>query len=72
MATVGGETGGRRKEAGRRVRGYGHNSEVSSLDVWQHSKGRGAFLVPDLGCVAGGKGRAGRAGHQGGGRGQWV
>lgn len=53
-----------RLEEGERRQGeglgsYGHNAEVSSLEVWEHSKGRGAFLVPDPGWVAGGRSRAG-------------
>lgn len=56
-----------RLEEGERRQGeglgsYGHNAEVSSLEVWDHSKGRGAFLVPDPGWVAGGRSRAGGGG----------
>lgn len=56
-----------RLEEGERRQGegsgsYGHNTEVSSLEVWEHSKGRGAFLVPDPGWVAGGRSRAGGGG----------
>lgn len=56
-----------RLEEGERRQGeglgsYGHNAKVSSLEVWEHSKGRGAFLVPDPGWVAGGRSRAGGGG----------